>query len=785
MPTSQPEIIDVDNFDVSDIQLVGVFIPSKRLQPQKEESQSRKEQHQREQDRKEQRQKERRAKRKFRETHDITFIPDSDEETDRRQEETAQKKQKASTRPAAIRERVGGYYSGSSQTNRQDSQSETLGMTINRARPRLGEPSTQAIASSSRTTLPTQPTTHSISNRGLSLKSQASTLSAPPPKRKRPRPPVIEIEDSDDECITVVHNHATKKAKHESVYENMDVEDVHGVDFDQGQPEDDDDSWDNYHGGYDLIHGSSWKPSTVALVEPPDSMDDLSDDLRNLSIAEELVQPGYAQMHKRLSIPPLRLPEGGGYRPYPWADAFHPNDCYLSRYGSAFYAGMRRLQMTGRRTQALPLEVGMVSGFEYLPEIIPICKAPGSVNRILQRQGVAVVCSAVPGGGSEAGSGNLPASNLDGALTLWRDGQVHKIHSHRRKMDGNVYKWCTVNDIQWDVSDPTRSIFASSGYDGFVRLWDVDHVFHNAVLEDGELDDTFDGAIPLDLSFRPGHQELAVACNNGTLTVLRQPLNQQTDHLQIEFAQGHCTGAIIWGRGSTSSVIFASSESDGQSGVHMGWDLLKHASPQKFDAAKEESGDAMTIDPSGGILALFTVKGDAVHRLRLYDVGRKDYRNPTQTVDLEEFEVTFNESHEVTKAIYSPDGTYLAVARSDDSCHLYDSRYLTRGPLHKFKHKGESKASVAADTYGITEVQFVESLFGSRMYLVTGGTDGCVRLWDFFKSDDDRANGKIIAQSDYNVGAFSIGHPADGVQNLILGSCGGEVRMFKRGQGCD
>ncbi|TFK57337.1 hypothetical protein OE88DRAFT_123672 [Heliocybe sulcata] len=253
-----------------------------------------------------------------------------------------------------------------------------------------------------------------------------------------------------------------------------------------------------------------------------------------------------------------------------------------------------------------------------------------------------------------------------------------------------------------------------------------------------------------------------------SLVVLLQP-QENAHYCKEEFAPGHSTGAITWGRGPTSSTIFASSESaNTDSGVHIAWDIAKPGRQiQKFIASKKESGDAMTINPSGKTLALFTTDSNAMHRVRLYDVGRKNCQTPIETIELEPFEETCNESCEVTRAIYSTDGIYLAVARSDDSCHLYDSRYLTR-PVHQFKHKGESKASVAADTYGITEVQFVDSLLGSRTCLVTGGTDGCVRLWDLFKPDDDPTNGKIIAQSDYNVGTFAIGHPADGVQDLLL-----------------
>ncbi|EPQ60841.1 hypothetical protein GLOTRDRAFT_135449 [Gloeophyllum trabeum ATCC 11539] len=570
-------------------------------------------------------------------------------------------------------------------------------------------------------------------------------------KRKRPEPrwngaPLcIVIDDSDDD-MTV--QHTSKRARQgvaddglvgpqgsdSPIYGSPRVLPAHGPD------EEEEDEWENYHDGFHLIHGTSWKPAAVSLISRPDSLDDLADEFQNLSAVEEPAQPGFADYHGRAQVPPLDIPEPTGDRPYPCAGAMHPKYAYPPRHGPPLFAGLQQLRNHGRRLQALSRGVGLLSGLDYLKETTAICDTPGSVNKILQANRIVLSCSAVPGGGIDHLDDpvNPPSSNIDGALTLWRDGELHKLHAHRKVLKTpNTYRWYTINDIQWDLSEPTPSVFASSGNDGFVRIWDIDAIWGTANDHGNEhvhyrgdeavpgqgrscqcihrtdyihpfaAQYDFDGAIPMDIAFRPGHRDLAVACNDGTLTVVHHPLNQGADTLQLAFAQrGHSTGAITWGRGPTSSIIFASSESPSGNAtdvhIHFGCDIAKPSHKPRFSAT--ECGDAMVIDPSGKTLALFTAKGDEYHRLRVYDVQHREFRKPAQVVDLEPFNGML------------PDA------------------------------------------------------------------EGCVRLWDMQKSDDSKSNGQIIAQSNYNIGTFSIGDPAEGVPNVILGDCGGHVRMFKRGR---
>ncbi|TFK57336.1 hypothetical protein OE88DRAFT_124247 [Heliocybe sulcata] len=205
--------------------------------------------------------------------------------------------------------------------------------------------------------------------------STSSTPSAQGPSRWKSQEATY-VCDSDEELALMTASPAIN-----DVAPDYELDDIPIASFHQEQPgpdesDDSEDDWANCYEGYNIIQGRSWKPSAVPLTEPPDSMDDLVDELNNLTVVEEPVQVGYNRMHKHLQLPHLELPVGGGYRPYPWANVSRPG-YRPSGHGPAFYAGTRRLQMTGRRMQALPREIGMVSGLEYLPHVTRICKAPG------------------------------------------------------------------------------------------------------------------------------------------------------------------------------------------------------------------------------------------------------------------------------------------------------------------------------------------------------------------------------------------------------------------------
>ena len=80
---------------------------------------------------------------------------------------------------------------------------------------------------------------------------------------------------------------------------------------------------------------------------------------------------------------------------------------------------------------------------------------------------------------------------------------------------------------------------------------------------------------------------------------------------------------------------------------------------------------------------------------------------------------------EVGAVSFSPDGLLLAVARSDDELHIYDSRFMgrSREPMRRFLHWGEDCCSVG-DRWGIIDAVWVDGWCGRGLGVVTGGSDG-------------------------------------------------------------
>lgn len=280
----------------------------------------------------------------------------------------------------------------------------------------------------------------------------------------------------------------------------------------------------------------------------------------------------------------------------------------------------------------------------------------------------------------------------------------------------------------------------------------------------------------------------------------------------------HSVGALVWGQGASTDTLFASSEAQimtDYSGFHAAFDPDQGRRTYEFSA--EESGDAMASDPDGSALraqseirkltislstgarlALCTAARDGTHFLRLYDIRRKDGQHPLQTIQLDTFFVGPDSSPsqlepregEVRAVSFSPDGLLLAVSRSDDELHIYDSRFMGRNlePMRRFVH-WEEDCCLGGDRWGIVDAVWVDGWCGRGLGVVTGGSDGeifyhitpharpylfvllqkgCVRFWDVRRSGDDISNGEVLARPDSDIGHFSVGDPYNGEKPLVV-----------------
>jgi WD40 repeat protein len=80
---------------------------------------------------------------------------------------------------------------------------------------------------------------------------------------------------------------------------------------------------------------------------------------------------------------------------------------------------------------------------------------------------------------------------------------------------------------------------------------------------------------------------------------------------------------------------------------------------------------------------------------------------------------------EVRAVSFSPDGLLLAVARTDDELHVYDSRFMGRSgePMRRFLHWGDD-CCPGGDRWGIVDAVWVDGWCGRGLGVVTGGSDG-------------------------------------------------------------
>ena len=79
---------------------------------------------------------------------------------------------------------------------------------------------------------------------------------------------------------------------------------------------------------------------------------------------------------------------------------------------------------------------------------------------------------------------------------------------------------------------------------------------------------------------------------------------------------------------------------------------------------------------------------------------------------------------EVNKVSFSPDGILLAVARSDNSAYVYDTRYLKQKELYLLRHPGERASLGQGREYGMTAATWQTGIGGKGLGLITASIDG-------------------------------------------------------------
>ncbi|KAF8202254.1 hypothetical protein BJ912DRAFT_920642 [Pholiota molesta] len=511
--------------------------------------------------------------------------------------------------------------------------------------------------------------------------------------------------------------------------------------------DDEDDEW--IPPGFDLNDPDTWIPlnSDNAFLE-----NTLTNTLEQLNIGDSKAAVG--------PIPIYYIP--------PDTSKFDPRPRRRKHVGEPVHIWDKLAQTTNARVPPRPRPAAFQLARPYMPPwkedfdlyrlkrafydpngFYELKKAPGSINRVVQKGSWTVIASGCLGGLPDEEDEEPNPHNREGSLmTLRHELDIPKGHEVK-KFQPPCTKYYAVNDIQFD---PLRKAFASTGADCRLRLWSLQDDDEDDEEEDpNNLEQDLPPRrprwtsrtlkpyknVPHDLAFKPYSSLLAVAENPEALGAF--PLHP------VEAP--HIVGAMAWGSNPTSTHLFASSEPlDSNStfeGVHKAYDVQEKKSLYSFDA--KEAGDTLCIGPTGSNLALSTRGAGSRPILRLYDIARRDGK-ATSTVDLEPF--LFG-----TRVLMAnPDGLFLALARNDNQTHVYDMRYIHRGPLYRYEHIGECQASDKECLYGIVKAQWIQL---------------CASLGSNLSATDPK-NGTAIVQVNSDIGHFSLGDPFAGEHRLVV-----------------
>ena len=81
----------------------------------------------------------------------------------------------------------------------------------------------------------------------------------------------------------------------------------------------------------------------------------------------------------------------------------------------------------------------------------------------------------------------------------------------------------------------------------------------------------------------------------------------------------------------------------------------------------------------------------------------------------------------INQVSYSSDGVHIAFARSDNTVHVYDSRFLNRR-LFNFRHNWGTEGTLDDLKYGVYKIEWMNCPNTGKLSLISGGADGMIFL---------------------------------------------------------